>query len=59
MNEASSLKAWRANEEDPPASGNIDAPSAYVLAVSAKRPPATRNTNGVSPSACSATRPSA
>ena len=26
--ETSSLKAWRANEEDPPASGNIAAPSA-------------------------------
>ncbi len=27
-NETTSLKAWRANEEEPPASGNIAAPSA-------------------------------
>ena len=51
MNETSSLKAWRANDDDPPASGNIAAPSAYVFAVSANSPPASMNTTGVSPRA--------
>jgi hypothetical protein len=45
------LNAWRANDDEPPASGNIAAPSAYVFAVSANRPPAKMNTSGVSPSA--------
>ena len=59
MKETTSLKAWRANDDEPPASGNIAAPSAYVFAVSAKSPPAKRKTTGVSPSAWAATNPSA
>jgi hypothetical protein len=53
------LNAWRANDEDPPASGNIEAPSAYVFAVSANSPPASMKMTGVSPSAYAATNPSA
>ena len=51
--------AYRANDDDPPASGYIDAPSAYVFAVRANSPPASMKTTGVRPSAWSATRPSA
>ena len=54
-----SLKALRANDDDPPASGNIVVASAYEAAVAAKISPAIRNTTGVSPSAKPATRPSA
>src|SRR6476661_6363783 len=56
---AGPVAEWRADDEEPPASGNIEAPSAYVLAVRANRPPAKMKTRGVRPSACAATRPSA
>ncbi len=54
-----SLKARRANDDDPPASGNIVVASAYEAAVAAKISPAITNTTGVMPSANPATRPSA
>ena len=46
-----SLKAWRANDDEPPASGYIAVASAYVAAVAAKISPEMMNTSGVIPSA--------
>jgi hypothetical protein len=57
--EANSLKARRANEDDPPASGYIVVASVYVAAVHTKMRPAIRKTTGVIPSAKIATRPRA
>ena len=54
-----SLNARRANDDDPPASGNIVVASAYEAAVAAKISPAITNTTGVRPSAKPATSPSA
>ncbi len=54
-----SLNARRANDDDPPASGYIVVASVYVAAVAMKISPAIANTTGVSPSANTATRPSA
>jgi hypothetical protein len=53
------LNAWRAKDDEPPASGNVVVPSAYEIAVIAKMKPATANTSGVSPNACAATTPRA
>src|ERR1700751_3359952 len=58
-NDVTPSNACRANDDEPPASGNIEAPSAYVFAVRANRPPANRNTSGVRPSPGAATRPGA
>jgi hypothetical protein len=58
-NETNSLNARRAKLDEPPASGNIAVASAYVAAVQKKKNPVIRKTNGVSPSARPATRPSA
>jgi hypothetical protein len=55
----SSLKAWRAKLDDPPASGYITVASAYVAAVNMKINPATTNATGVNPSANAAVTPSA
>jgi hypothetical protein len=58
-NETSSLKAWRAKLDDPPASGYITVASAYVAAVQTKIRPEMRKTTGVRPRANAATTPSA
>jgi hypothetical protein len=57
--ETTSLKAWRAKLEEPPASGKLTVPSAYVAAVAAKKRPAMTKTRGVSPSAKKAVTPRA
>ena len=56
---ASSLIACRASAADPPASGNIDTPSAEATATVATIRPATRSATGVSPSPWIATTPTA
>jgi hypothetical protein len=58
-NETSSLKAWRAKLEEPPASGKRTVPSVYVSEVATKITPAITKTSGVSPSANAAVTPSA
>jgi hypothetical protein len=59
MKLTSSLKAWRAKLEEPPASGNITVASAYVAAVAAKIRPEMTKATGVRPSANAAVTPSA
>jgi hypothetical protein len=53
------LNACRAKLEEPPASGKLTVPSAYVAAVAAKKRPAITKTTGVSPSAKKAVTPRA
>jgi hypothetical protein len=55
----SSLKAWRAKLEEPPASGYNTVASAYEAAVNMKIRPAITKATGVSPSAKAAVTPSA
>jgi hypothetical protein len=60
MKLTSSLRnAARANVAEPPRSGSIASPSAYVSVLSRKTIPTPRKTRGVRPSPRSATRPSA